>query len=384
MKIAFFMEAYLEQSSGVQTLACTMAKGLRALGHTVLIVSGDPHAEESYLDGSILHCPAKASASSFGFSARRGRISQLKPFLEEFSPDLIQIMTYSEIGEAGINFAQQHQIPFIAVLHDLRDVRTGIPGNFLTQKITHSYFQSVFHKAVASAAAVAATSPVLCREASGLQPNGHVVQLPLCADSSRFRLRSSSKDGNENMRRWLHLEKKIGVLFVGRLDEESGLSELLDEWAKQISKTGNLQLIIAGDGPDAPALREKAKLAGIADQVTFAGQIPHHEIAQCYDICSAYVSASLSPTMKTPPVEAMCCGLPVILRKGCANESMIQEGQNGFIYSTFHELADLLKTLSSLDARTTGRMKELVSAASKNFTEDSLAHALADLYQTVI
>ena len=85
--------------------------------------------------------------------------------------------------------------------------------------------------------------------------------------------------------------------------------------------------------------------------------------------------------MKTPPVEAISCGLPVLLRKGCGNEAMIQEGQNGFIYEKFDEMADLLKTLSSLDERTTARMKELVGAAAKDWNEKVLAQALENCYQ---
>lgn len=382
MKIAFFTEAYLSQDSGVQTLASTMAKGLRALGHSVLVVTADLHAEECYLENSILHCPAKPSASTFGLNAKRSRISQIKTFLEEFAPERIQVMTYSELGEAGINFAQQHKLPLVAVIHDLRDVHTGIPGKFFIQKISRTYFESVFRKALSTASVIAATSSVLCREASDVRPGSHIVQLPVCTDSSLFLPTSSFPENRlENMRRWLHLEKKTGVLFVGRLDQESGLSELLEQWAKKIPPTSNLQLVIVGDGPDTVLLQEKAHLSGISDHVTFAGRIPHEEINLCYKICSAYLSASLSPLMKTPPVEAISCGLPVLLRKGCGNEAMIQEGQNGFIYEKFDEMADLLKTLSSLDERTTARMKELVGAAAKDWNEKVLAQALENCYQ---
>ena len=129
MKIALFLEAYLSQASASATHVSLLAEGLVKLGHEVLIVTTDPETDDCYEQDGIHCCPAKPSASLFGQSARVSKLPGLMPMIEAFSPDLIHIQTFTEIGGIGLKYAQKHQLPVVCTIHELQDVLEGYGAN---------------------------------------------------------------------------------------------------------------------------------------------------------------------------------------------------------------------------------------------------------------
>ena len=114
MKIALFLEAYLSQANASATHVSLLAEGLVKLGHEVLIVTTDPETDDCYEQDGILYCPAKPSANLFGQSARVSKLPGLMPMIEAFSPDLIHIQTFTEIGGHWSSvYAQVRQLPVV-------------------------------------------------------------------------------------------------------------------------------------------------------------------------------------------------------------------------------------------------------------------------------
>jgi glycosyltransferase involved in cell wall biosynthesis len=106
----------------------------------------------------------------------------------------------------------------------------------------------------------------------------------------------------------------FNVGYVGRLVEEKGVDLLLDALARLDSPW---QASIAGTGPAASALAAQAHELGIAERVTFPGQIPGSEMPAHYRQLDALVLPSRTrPNWKEQfgrvLVEAMACGVPVV------------------------------------------------------------------------
>ena len=96
------------------------------------------------------------------------------------------------------------------------------------------------------------------------------------------------------------------VLYVGRISEEKGLPVLLDAWAA--ARPRGLELVVAGDGPERPALERR----GI-EGVRFTGWLASESIRELMH--TARVLAFPSVCYEVFPatiVEAMCAGLPVL------------------------------------------------------------------------
>lgn len=98
------------------------------------------------------------------------------------------------------------------------------------------------------------------------------------------------------------------AVCVGRLCRAKGQDLALE--AVRRSAVPNLRLRLLGDGPDRPALEERARRLGIADRVEFAGAVddpsPHLRAADVVVVPSRWDAQSLSL------LEAMSTGRPVV------------------------------------------------------------------------
>lgn len=99
------------------------------------------------------------------------------------------------------------------------------------------------------------------------------------------------------------------VLAVGRLIYYKGFSFLID-----VMKDVDAHLILVGDGPLRDPLNQQAADLGIADRVTFLGEIQNEETAGYYQAANVFVlpSVARSEAFGIVQIEAMAAGTPVI------------------------------------------------------------------------
>ena len=102
--------------------------------------------------------------------------------------------------------------------------------------------------------------------------------------------------------------------------------------------------LIGGSGPLAGSLQARAKELGVADRVQFLGNIPHNELPGFLASSEVYVSTSISDTISVSLLEAMSCGLPVVVTDIDGNREVVREGENGLLFrpGAANELADKL------------------------------------------
>jgi glycosyltransferase involved in cell wall biosynthesis len=93
------------------------------------------------------------------------------------------------------------------------------------------------------------------------------------------------------------------ALVVSRLSREKGVDVALDACER-----AGLPLVVAGDGPEAEALRARA-----GDRVRFVGRVPPAEVAALRARAAlAIVPSRCSEVMPLAAVEAMAAGVPVV------------------------------------------------------------------------
>jgi glycosyltransferase involved in cell wall biosynthesis len=93
------------------------------------------------------------------------------------------------------------------------------------------------------------------------------------------------------------------ALVAARLSAEKGV-----DLAVEACERAGLPLVVAGDGPDAAAVR-----AGAGERVRFVGQIAPGEVAQLRARAAlAIVSSRCAEVMPLAAVEAMAAGVPVV------------------------------------------------------------------------
>jgi glycosyltransferase involved in cell wall biosynthesis len=123
------------------------------------------------------------------------------------------------------------------------------------------------------------------------------------------------------------------LLFVGRLDDPvKRLSPLIRTFATLAGEHRNVDLLIAGKGPDEEKLR---RLAGeqVPGRVRFLGWVSRTEVkALLYNVADCLVLNSRSEGFPTVVGEAMACGTPVLAsRVGGVGELVVEE-ETGWLF----------------------------------------------------
>jgi rhamnosyl/mannosyltransferase len=170
------------------------------------------------------------------------------------------------------------------------------------------------------------------------------------------------------------------LLFVGRLRHYKGLHVLLDAMPRVAAK-----LVIVGEGPKGPALREQVRRLGIGDRVVFAGSL---DDAALHDHLAAAAIGLLPSSTETEAfglamVEYMAAGLPVVSTElGTGTSYVNQDGVTGLIVPA-NDPAALAAAIQRLlgDPGLRGRMGVAGRArVRENFTTEAMMRGMDGLY----
>lgn len=171
--------------------------------------------------------------------------------------------------------------------------------------------------------------------------------------------------------------------YIGRLVEEKGVLILLDAVAEL---GGVWRLKILGGGPLLETLQKKALSLGIADNVSFDGQLPSTQISTYYHQLDVLVLPSLTyPNWKEQfgrvLVEAMASGVPVIGSNSGAIPSVI--GDAGVIVPEGDAIA-LREAIDHLRTNHPYRhdlIQRGLERFRNHFTHEKIAHATISVYK---
>jgi lipopolysaccharide/colanic/teichoic acid biosynthesis glycosyltransferase len=178
-----------------------------------------------------------------------------------------------------------------------------------------------------------------------------------------------------------HAAPEPTVLFVGRLVPYKGVDVLL----RALPGLG-VRVTIVGDGPCRASLERLAAELGVADRVTFAGQIPDEARLEAYraaDVC-VLPSVSRQEAFGMVQVEAMLSGLPVVSTALPTGVPWVnQDGETGLIVAP-GDAAALRAALASLAASPERRRRMGAQARARalaTFTADRMCDAACDVYR---
>ncbi len=133
------------------------------------------------------------------------------------------------------------------------------------------------------------------------------------------------------------------ALFVGSGFERKGLGLLLEA----LASASDWVLLVVGGDKRSPYYQALAERLGVADRVRFCGV--------CADVRPFYAAVDLlvHPAYYDPApnvvLEALACGLGVVLSDACGNAELIRENQEGMVVpvGSREKLADALSVLSA-------------------------------------
>jgi glycosyltransferase involved in cell wall biosynthesis len=98
-----------------------------------------------------------------------------------------------------------------------------------------------------------------------------------------------------------------------------------------LRQRSDVRVLLGGSGSEEGRLRELVRNRGLEDVVLFLGKISPARMAEYLVASDLYVSNSFSDGSSLSLLEAMSCGLPVVVTDVAANLEWVTPGENGFV-----------------------------------------------------
>lgn len=126
-------------------------------------------------------------------------------------------------------------------------------------------------------------------------------------------------------------ERPVTVGYIGRLAEEKGVWNFVRALPRIAAGRRDVHVLIGGDGPLLPEIRDFVRDSGLSDRVTFAGWIPHEDLPRRLNGLRLLVLPSYTEGLPNIMLEAMACGTPVLATPVGAVPDFVRDGETGFI-----------------------------------------------------
>jgi UDP-glucose:(heptosyl)LPS alpha-1,3-glucosyltransferase len=197
-------------------------------------------------------------------------------------------------------------------------------------------------------------------------------------DSQRFHPGLRTEMGDD-VRQQLAIPRDAPVvLFVGSGYERKGVAVLLEAIARAGERWWG---IVVGKDKRAPRYRALAGRLGVASRVRFVGATsdprPFYAAADCFALPTLYEPLS------NAVLEAMACGLPVLVSTKCGAAELVADGESGHVRDAL-DAEGFAAALRGLDRDSARRMGARARAAVAALTPEAMAREYVDLYRRLL
>jgi len=192
----------------------------------------------------------------------------LHSLLRSFRPDVVMGYWAHPDGEAAVRFARRIGAPSVVMVGG---------SDILVLSADPSRGRSIRRVLEEADAVVAVSQDLRHTISSGDRPvcNVHVVYRGV--DTKKFHAGDRAE-----ARARLGIPARVpALLWVGRMVPVKGLDVLIDACAL-VRASADFRLYLVGGGPLRAALAAQAAALGVADRVTFVGDVPHDELGDWY------------------------------------------------------------------------------------------------------
>lgn len=177
-------------------------------------------------------------------------------------------------------------------------------------------------------------------------------------------------------------EDTINLLFVSRLIERKGLQFLLPQ-IRQIARDSNqrVHLTIVGDGPYKSILKDIAKKEKIEQYVSFVGYKNKEQIVAYYQNADIFVLPSKKEGMPNVVLEAMACGLPIVMSPCEGSAELIRD--NGLIVVPEQFAEHIIKLCNDKELRIRMGVKSRKMAVEQ-FGWEKIGDSYSEIYRAIL
>jgi glycosyltransferase involved in cell wall biosynthesis len=176
---------------------------------------------------------------------------------------------------------------------------------------------------------------------------------------------------------------RIRLLNVAGLTVRKGHATLLRAVRQSIDSGCDVELRVAGSGPERRAIESQIRALELDDRVTLLGRIGREAVLSEMHACDALVVSSYCETFGVVLIEAMACGKPVVAT-ACGGPECVVDQSNGLLVQPGDESA-LATAFLELQRNNQRFDPDAIRRNCLNrFGEQALTDRLSRIYSTAL
>ncbi len=373
LRILIGAETYPPDVNGAARFAERLAGGLAGRGHEVHVVTPSPTGPPSreVRDGITVH--GVRSHRYF----RHEHFQVCMPWeagpataalMAEIEPDVVHTQAHMVVGRGVVRAAHRAGRPLVATNHLMpENLAAYSPLPRWLQPAYHSLAWKDLGRIFGKADVVTAPTPravQLLVQRAGLP---HAFPVSCGIDAERYQLPVREPSAVPT------------VLFVGRLDQEKRVDELIRAMAALPADVA-AELEVVGDGARRADWTALAAGLGLADRVRFRGFVSEEELLQAYAGAAVFCMPGIAELQSIATLEAMAAGTPVVAADAMALPHLVRPGRNGWLYRP-GDVAELSTRLAAL-LRDEG-LRRRMGAASRELVGEHAFTTTLDTFEGV-
>jgi len=179
-----------------------------------------------------------------------------------------------------------------------------------------------------------------------------------------------------------HEDRLVILLAVGRLHRVKDHAFLVRACRELKNHGVKFLCLIAGEGPERPALERMIRSLDLPAEVKLLGQLSRRKLAGYYRMCDLVVLTSRSEGLPLVLMEAMAYGKLVLAPAITGIPELVEDGRNGFLYpsGSLAEFVRRVEMIRRLQSSLGPLCRQARRHVQEHFDRETNLAAVADLF----
>ena len=360
----------------------TFRRELQALGHDVVVVA------PAYPQSGMADEPATIRLASRGvpldpedrlMQGRALRAVADQPQL--LGIDLVHIQTPFAAHYAGLKIARRFGVPCVATYHTFFEEYLYHYVPFAPRALMRALARGFSRRQGSQVDALIVPSRAML---SALTAYGVRAPMTILPTGIRMEELSSGDGAAFRAAHGIAAERPV-LVHIGRVAFEKNIDFLMRMFLRVRARFPDALLLVAGEGPALPHLKNLARSLLIDDGVKFVGNLDRATVLlDCYRAGDVFVFASRTETQGLVLLEAMALGVPVVSLAEMGTIDILEAGKGALIAN--NDEADFSAKVCQLLG--SAALRQQLSADGRQYAEQwdaaKQAQRLAQFYADVV
>jgi phosphatidylinositol alpha 1,6-mannosyltransferase len=261
------------------------------------------------------------------------RVSSVAPFsdrilrlLKSLSPDVVHVHSHLLIGRSAVRAARQLHLPLVATNHFLpKNLTVHLPAHPSLIRHLEDWSWRDLVSVYNPARVVICPSQTAVRELAARGVTAPLRTISCGVNLSKFMSNGATKT------RWPFQRAGLTCMFVGRIEREKNVDQLIRAWSSVVENV-DAHLLIVGRGRDLQRCAQLANTLRLARRVTFTGYLRDDALRTAYGNCDVFCHAGCAELQGLVVLEAMAAGKPIVAADALALPELVKDGVNGYTF----------------------------------------------------